>query len=577
MVLLSLKTAFSVAVLYGFYRVALRKELHFAVNRTFLLLAMLVSVAIPFISITIFHNVVVDQVAPSLTVLGSSQTMGAAPVVLDQPLSLVEIVGVAYIAVTGFMLLRLFFILLKVILSVSRNSRRETVLGKTVLISNVWSQTFSFFGIIIMSENDFQRSDCHLLVAHEQVHSRQLHTVDLLLVELFIAIQWYNPISYLLRNSLYEVHEYLADRCVIRGGADQISYKRLLLDCITTANMPTLSSSFSAKLSKRRFAMISKTYNTGNRRYKFLLSLPVAVALFALFSLKVEAKYTYTKQVEAPKGIVVSNLAEEAPVLKVSIDTTNTTTLVNTCNGLVPNGKFLKDFIFENVKPTEERAYSIVLTKGNRYSIASASSSPDVHGAYLERAIPSGSEDAVSLIKGITMSKSNGIIIEYEIQETGAYKVVLNNDSKQSIDVAAALFHMGTFDVAKVKPNKDSLLLSGNKVAINRTSATSDEVFFIVEDMPEFEGQGIEHAREYLQKQLKLPEAAKAKGIKGKVYVSFVVTREGKVESVKVIRNLEPSLDKEAVRVVSEMPQWTPGKQRGHAVNVSFTIPIKFE
>jgi TonB family protein len=567
-VLLSLKTAFSVAVLYGFYRVALRKELHFAINRTFLLLAMLVSIAIPFISITIFHNVVVDQVAPSLTVLGSSQTMGAAPVVLDQPLSLVEIVGVAYIAVTGFMLLRLFFILLKVILSVSRNSRRETVLGKTVLISNVWSQTFSFFGIIIMSENDFQRSDCHLLVAHEQVHSRQLHTVDLLLVELFIAIQWYNPISYLLRNSLYEVHEYLADRCVIRGGADQISYKRLLLDCITTANMPTLSNSFSAKLSKRRFAMISKTYNTGNRRYKFLLSLPVAVALFALFSLKVEAKYIYSKSVipqETP--ILVTKEVKSASITDSIVDSSSIKKLVDKCHGLVPGGGLLKDFEMLQVKPGEERKYSLVLSKGTTYSLASVTNANNLVPAWL---IKSGAEKEIFPSLKLMTTDKYSMTAVYQIAETSVYEIVVKNTTSGTIDMVVSLFFTGQFDVDEIKASKKDSVRELDKEEMQET-------FFIVENMPEFEGQGIEHAREYLQKQIKFPETAKAKGITGRVYVSFVVTREGKVESVKVIRNLEPSLDKEAVRVVSEMPQWTPGKQRGHAVNVSFTIPIKFE
>lgn len=559
LVLLSLKTAFSVAVLYGFYRVALRKELHFAVNRTYLLLAMLVSVAIPFVSVTIFHNVVVDQVAPSLTVLGSSQTMGAAPVVLDQPLSLVEMAGVAYAAVTGFMLLRLLFILLKVILSVSRNSRRETVLGKTVLISNVWSQTFSFFGIIIMSENDFQRSDCHLLVAHEQVHSRQLHTVDLLLAELFIAIQWYNPISYLLRNSLYEVHEYLADRCVIRGGADQISYKRLLLDCITTANMPTLSNSFSAKLSKRRFAMISKTYNTGNRRYKFLLSLPVAVALFAMFSLKVEAKYTYAKQPTVKVKLASKALkVDSAP--KALQDSTAVKKLVEVCHSLISNGTFLKDFTFEKVKPGEERTCSIVFTKGTRYCIASTSTA---NNAVTARLIKSGSEKEVVPSQRFSTNTDNHITSFYDIQETAVYKLVVTNTTSKPFDMVATLFFIGQFDADQPK-----------KSAVD---SVEKETFFIVENMPTFNEQGLNDARIYIQNKVVFPDDIKAKGVKGKVYVSFVVNEEGKVVNVKVVRGLDPALDKEVVRAVSEMPLWKPGMQSGKAVRVTFTIPVNFE
>lgn len=563
MVLLSLKTAFSVAVLYGFYRLALRKELHFAVNRTFLLLAMLVSVAIPFISITIFHSVVVDQVAPSLTVLGSSQAMGAVPAVLDQPLSLVEMVGVAYAAVTGFMLLRLLIILLKVILSVSRNSRREKVLGKTVLISNVWSQTFSFFGIIIMSENDFQRSDCHLLVAHEQVHSRQLHTVDLLLAELFIAIQWFNPISYLLRNSLYEVHEYLADRCVIRAGADQISYKRLLLDCITTANMPTLSNSFSAKLSKRRFAMISKTYNTGNRKYKFLLSIPVAVALFALFSLKVEANYVYAKLPAA--NIATTPVVTGEKVANSSVDSTVVKKLVDKCHTLFSDGQILKDFTFIQVKPGAEQTYSLVLTKGTTYCFATTSNATKM---VVPSLFKSENEKEVVPVKILTTTADNHVTAFYDISETTVYKITVRNATSKSFDMASTMFFIGMFDVDQLKSSsKDSV----------ENNESEDEIFYIVENMPEFEGQDLGHARDYIQKNVKFPEEIKTKGVTGKVYVTFVVNKEGKVENVKLERGLEPSLDKEAVRVVSEMPLWTPGKQNGKAVKVCYTIPVKFE
>jgi len=412
LVFLPLKAAFSVAMLYGFYRYILHKEQHFGANRAFLLLSMLVSVIIPFITITIIQNVVMQEVAPSVVVLESSQSMGVTPIILEQPLSLSEMVGIVYLAITGCMLLRLLLILLQFVLSVLRNSRRETVNGKVVLISNVYPQTFSFFGIVVMAENDFKRADRHLLVAHEQVHSRQLHSLDLLVAELFIVIQWFNPISYLLRDSLHEVHEYLADRCVIQGGADQLSYKRLLLDCITAANMPTLSSSFSAKLSKGRFAMISKTYNNRSLKYKFLFSLPIVVALFAVFSVTVEAKYVYAKPAIA-KAISTPTAKENIGVATTNLkkDSTSIKKLIDKCHSLVPSGELLKDFTFEKVKPTEERSFSIVLTKGNRYSIASTSNLPVVQGVYLQRAAPNGSMEDVSSVKGITVTKNNGLLL----------------------------------------------------------------------------------------------------------------------------------------------------------------------
>jgi len=109
----------------------------------------------------------------------------------------------------------------------------------------------------------------------------------------------------------------------------------------------------------------------------------------------------------------------------------------------------------------------------------------------------------------------------------------------------------------------------------SKVSEDGDVVFFIVEDMPEFPG-GDEALRKHIASVVKYPEEAKKNGISGKVYITFIVDEEGKVTKAKVVRGVDPSLDKEALRVVSELPNWKPGKQRGKAVKVSYTVPISF-
>lgn len=101
------------------------------------------------------------------------------------------------------------------------------------------------------------------------------------------------------------------------------------------------------------------------------------------------------------------------------------------------------------------------------------------------------------------------------------------------------------------------------------------QVFFIVEDMPEFPG-GDAALRKYLATQVNYPVIAQENGIQGKVYVTFVVGKDGKVSNARVARGVDPSLDKEALRVVNSLPTWKPGKQRGKPVNVSYTVPINF-
>lgn len=101
------------------------------------------------------------------------------------------------------------------------------------------------------------------------------------------------------------------------------------------------------------------------------------------------------------------------------------------------------------------------------------------------------------------------------------------------------------------------------------------EIFEVVEQNPMFPG-GEAALLKYLQKNLKYPAQAQDNGIQGRVMVQFVVNKDGSVVEPKIIRAVDPSLDKEAMRVVSAMPKWTPGKQRGKTVRVRYTLPVTF-
>jgi len=101
------------------------------------------------------------------------------------------------------------------------------------------------------------------------------------------------------------------------------------------------------------------------------------------------------------------------------------------------------------------------------------------------------------------------------------------------------------------------------------------EIFTVVEDNPAFPG-GDEARIQFLQSNMKYPTMARESGIQGKVYVTFVVEKDGRVTDVKILRGIGGGCDEEAVRVVKAMPKWTPGKQRGKAVRVQFNLPIQF-
>ncbi|MBE9468005.1 MAG: energy transducer TonB [Bacteroidetes bacterium] len=103
-----------------------------------------------------------------------------------------------------------------------------------------------------------------------------------------------------------------------------------------------------------------------------------------------------------------------------------------------------------------------------------------------------------------------------------------------------------------------------------------DIIFYTSEEEAVFPG-GFKELRKYIASNIEYPKIAKENGIKGKVFIQFVVNKKGYVEQVKVVRSVDPSLDNEAIRIIKNLPRWMPGKQQHRPVNVLFTVPINFQ
>lgn len=155
---------------------------------------------------------------------------------------------------------------------------------------------------------------------------------------------------------------------------------------------------------------------------------------------------------------------------------------------------------------------------------------------------------------------------------------------------AAILIQSCSFDKKEVQtePRPEDIMSvkvdSAGKVTasmVNPIEAAADaepiegEIFTVVEEMPGFQG-GPEAMMKFISNNIQYPEKAQKKGIQGRVFVNFIIEKDGSVSSPKILRGIGSGCDEEALRVVGMMPDWTPGKQRGQAVRVSFNIPIRF-
>lgn len=137
---------------------------------------------------------------------------------------------------------------------------------------------------------------------------------------------------------------------------------------------------------------------------------------------------------------------------------------------------------------------------------------------------------------------------------------------------------IGSFDVKGNNDVNGEVLKAKEVIAQPEPPKHEEEskVFDVVEQMPSFPG-GNGALLEYLASHVKYPVVAQENGVQGRVIVSFVVEKDGSITDVRVVRSVDPSLDREAARVVSSMPRWTPGKQNGSAVRVKYNVPVMFK
>ena len=149
------------------------------------------------------------------------------------------------------------------------------------------------------------------------------------------------------------------------------------------------------------------------------------------------------------------------------------------------------------------------------------------------------------------------------VQEVEVLNVVEDDVETETIEI-------------NTEDDKDVEVIIQAPVEVKEEEEDEEVVFVVVETMPEFPG-GQQALFKYLSENVKYPVIAQENGIQGRVICQFVVNKDGKIVDVEVVRSGgDPSLDKEAIRVIKSMPPWKPGKQRGKAVRVKYTVPVNF-
>jgi len=428
----------SLMILFVAYKLFFEKDRNFLIRRIYLLGVAVMPLILPLMPSSL--RMPVSDIAPVSITLEGITIFGAGPEqVSTGSLSFMNILFLIYLAIFTLGFIKLLIQLAK-ILHASFTSKRFEAGGATLLASETLHAS-SFFGFIFIDPARTEEESFPLILDHEGIHKREWHSVDRILVEMFVMINWFNPVAWMFRKSVIQNLEFLADSAVLRKGTDPMKYQLSILN--QYIGSASISNQFSSQI-KNRIKMLNKNYKLGSRWKLFLL---VPLTLIAFF--------------------FVACTDQDAPITEI---------------------------------------------------------------------------DAIEEV---------------------------SQDAAESLDV------------------------------------TESEVFYVVEKMPTFKGGEPIEFRKYIAQNLIYPKEAIDNGVTGKIFVKFIVTKEGKViipdqeslakaeakplDEVVVVayRTLQEDaevpnekfiqlLKDEAVRVVSSSPDWEPGSQRGTKVNVMYTFPINF-
>jgi len=269
-----LRSAAALAVFYAIYELLLKKETFFHLNRIYLVSGLLLSLLIPaFPIISPFRTILL---VPGPGAPEASKIVGSA-------FGPADILPYLYWAGAAALLGRLALQLARLGLLVRRNGVRR-LRGLKIVPVDPGSPPFSFFDVVFLDEGLSRAAGFRRILAHEAVHIRQQHTFDVLLMEIVLSLQWFNPFVWPYKKALQATHEYLADSGVIAQGFSSVKYQLLMFEQHMGASLFELGNNFKRSQIKRRIMMLSQVRSSKAARLKLLLTLPLVLALILAFA-----------------------------------------------------------------------------------------------------------------------------------------------------------------------------------------------------------------------------------------------------------------------------------------------------
>ncbi len=514
-----LKTAMFLIVYYLFYKLLMSRETFHRFNRVALVSLLVLSFVLPLCESLVKGAGTGEGLVAlegMLTMATRVEDAEAAQIptshILLGALMLIYLLGVAAFT------LRSLISYISLAKQLRKGERQTLNDGSILCLHDEQIAPFSWMHYIVASRKDIEESGVAIL-CHELGHIHNHHTFDLILTEVALILQWFNPAIWLMRRELQAIHEYEADEAVLDYGIDAKSYQLLLIKKAAGSRLQSITNSLHQSSIKKRITMMLKRKSNPWARAKYLLAVPVAALSVAVLSTpQASALSKEISECKVSEYFANHQISDHKNAPKVEIRTVSGTAEIDKDVIFFVDGKRVESI--DDINPENIDHMEVLKDK-------------DAMAKF-------GITDARGVI--LITTKSSGQTIHLKLDSVPSAK----GEFRPS---AEGEFHPAVIIVDPALP--------------------------MVEDMPEYPG-GMEAMMKFVAENLKYPEQMQKEKVEGRVLLSFVVEKDGSVTNIEEVQSPHPVLTEEAIHVVKLMPKWKPGKQEGKEVRVQFNLPITF-
>ncbi|KFC58203.1 biotin transporter BioY [Flavobacterium gilvum] len=555
-----------------FYHLVLEKEKMHQFNRFYLLFSLLFSFAIPFITIEIIEETIVPiQQTYSYVALENLKVVEVKETIDYKPIILWSIYGL----ITSILLFRYLRNILRIISNIKSSTIIEYKNSKLVLLEEE-TPPHTFLNCIFLNKTDYEnRKIEEELYTHELIHVTQKHTLDVLFIEALKTVFWFNPLFIFYKKAIQLNHEFLADEKVVNSYDNVPFYQNLLLAHANKKPTFALTSNLNYSVTKKRFIMMTKTVSkTKTFLYKITL-LPLFSGLIYFMcveSVAQEKPITPSKSTTQPEKKITQPVSSKDKLrdeyyagVQIIINDCNKKTLINKKYEeltLEEKNRFL--FYVPSPKISKNPTEKEFNSWKNEKDFAIWLDGKNIPNSELDKYTTKDiAYFAGSFVYKNARTKKHPQLHQYSLYTKEYFDKNLKDSHLKFYGKELRMTLMGKKQ-DKAQPDKTKTI-----------NIQENEIYSLsaVNEKPNFFG-GIEKFYEFVGKNYKAPSQP---NLKGKVYITFVVEKDGGLSDIRVVKDAGYGTGEEAVRVLKLSPKWIPGKINGNPVRVLYSLPITIQ